>query len=335
MFKGFYCLAPAFFFWLITGTVAVKPSLAQESSIMWGAVGHSRGHVNSVWYPYKKISRWDQFELIEKFGGKAYRTSCSDIDCDNLIKIAAQKRMVFLRSIEIQPIATMNEDENYWRAYNYAYPEVKKHKGRIQYFEAGNELDNWAKPKNLGVGPLMYDSDRYVLVRGFLRGLIDGIRAGDSSAKVLVNSTGWCHYGFMKQLWGDGVRWDITAVHWYEAFGDFESGCRGTNVASIYASFGRPIWFTEFNSNVAAKENDPDRSAKWIESFVKRTRELAPKYNIQAAFVYELLDEPQKQGAERYFGIADEDGNPKAPWHALKKAINHLNEQNVSPKPAP
>jgi Glycosyl hydrolase catalytic core len=72
-------------------------------------------------------------------------------------------------------------------------------------------------------------------------------------------------------LWDDGVRWDITAVHWYSNQGNIEkAGCRsGANVAAIDASFGKPVWITEFNSNTAAADNDEEAAAAWITQFMQ------------------------------------------------------------------
>lgn len=291
---------------------------------IFGAVGHSKEHIKDNSYPYRAFSRNQQFQLIREMGGNAYRTSCgtSKDDCEELISLADRYRMVFLRSIELQPQATYSEDANYSMALNFAYQEAKQYKGRIKYYEAGNELDNWTGVKPYpGFGPLSHKQDRYVLAKSFVQGLIDGIRAGDPGAKILVNSTGWCHFSFMQKLWQDGVRWDITALHWYEQFGDLESGCRGTNPIQVYASFGKPIWITEFNSTTSLKKDDPQQAAKWIEKFIARLKELSPKYKIEAAFIYELLDEPRKKGLESKFGLVDAEGNKKPSFDAMKKAI--------------
>jgi hypothetical protein len=220
----------------------------------------------------------------------------------------------------LDPSSDLNGAGNYQRGYDYGFEEAKKFKGMIKYYEASNELDNWTGMLGDGAYRIQYNPLRYPLAREFIRGLVDGVRTADPNAQLIVDDAGWCHYGFLKALWEDGIRWDITAVHWYEKQGDIErAGCRNANIAAIHAGFGKPIWITEFNSDLAAETNDPTKAAKWLTSFMNQITQIAPKYNIQAAFVYELLDEPNAQGAERYFGIADEKGNPKEPWYAIKR----------------
>lgn len=313
-----FVMAPAFAKENITSADKVK-----SRDIIWGAVGHSINHVKDRGYPYRVISRNQQLKFIREMAGTAYRTSCGAEDCEELISLTDRFHMVFLRSLELPPNEAYSEEANYTMALNYAYQEAKQYKGRIKYYEAGNELDNWTgivKPY-IGFGPLVHRQDRYPLARGYLRGLVDGVRAGDPDAKILINSTGWCHFGFMQSLWNDGLRWDITAVHWYEQFGDLESGCRGTNPIQMYASFGKPIWITEFNSTIGIKNDDQQHAAKWVKEFIRRLRELSSKYEIQAAFIYELLDEPEKKGLERKFGIIDVDENKKMVFDAMREGI--------------
>src|ERR1700736_6588076 len=89
----------------------------------------------------------------------------------------------------------------------------------------------------------------------------------------------------------------------------------------MHAAFGLPIWITEFNSNTSAKTNDQQASAAWLSQTMAQIREVAPKYGIRAAFIYELLDEPNLEGAERYFGIADDNGKPKSAYHAVAGSL--------------
>ncbi|MDP9090786.1 MAG: glycoside hydrolase family protein [Pseudomonadota bacterium] len=313
--------AAAGFAILLIGVAGGVPSRAADpAGVRWGAVGHNDRLSWGSEYPYNKISLQQQMHFLTAAGMNWYRTSCESANCNDLINAANSNGISILKSINLRPDATADEAGNYARAYSYAVAEGNYHNFAFTYFEASNELDNWVGMTGDGSGRSQYDPHRYHQARGLIRGLIDGIHSTDAAAKVLVDDAGWCHYGFLQMLWEDGVRWDITAVHWYSDQGDIEhAGCKGANVAAIHASFGRPVWVTEFNYKELGTA-----AATWIPSFMSQIRGAASNYRIEAAFVYELLDEPSLQGLEAHFGILDQNGNAKAQFQAVAKNLGKI-----------
>jgi hypothetical protein len=310
-----------FIFSLVSGQTALAQT-DTDQPFLWGAVGHNDRPGWGENYPYNKHSIETQMMYLSYAGMNAYRAGCIPETCERILEEAGKRGITFLRSIEMRPDADISPEDNYRRGYDHAYDMAERFKGRIRYYEASNELDNWTGMTGDGATIDQYNQDRYKRAREFLRGLIDGVHAADPDAKVMVDNAGWCHYGFLQALWKDGLRWDITAIHWYESQGDLErAGCRKANVAKIHAAFGKPIWITEFNSNTAAKNNDPARAANWTESFMTRVKEIAPKYNIEAAFIYELFDEPGLKGGEDNYGIVSADGQVKPAWFAIKNVL--------------
>lgn len=304
---------------------AEKWPVLDSAVVAWGAVGHNDRQGAGMSYPYNSVSMLQQLSLLQQAGMKSYRTGCGNSSCGILASMANHLGMVFLRALEIRPDARLSERDNYKRGYDYALEEGRKYKGIIHFYEASNELDNWVGMTGDGATRNQYNATKYPLARSFIKGLIDGIHAADSNALVAVNNAGWCHYGFMQALWDDGIRWDITAVHWYASQGDIEkAGCRGSNVTKILSTFGKPVWITEFNSNTAAQKADANAAAQWLVTFAKQITAIAPKYNIQAAFIYELFDEPNTQGMERYFGIASSTGKPKKQYQAVSQYLLSL-----------
>lgn len=303
--------------------VAAENGVVLDSrNVIWGAVGHNERPQLGGFYPYNRVSINDQMTLLTNAGMRAYRAGCEIFSCQALATYAQAHNMIFLRSIEWRPDASKNEIENYKIGYDYALQEGKKYKGSISYYEASNELDNWVGMSYDGASKSQYNSDKYQKARGFIKGLVDGLHAADATIKVVVDDAGWCHYGFLKALWDDGVRWDITGIHFYASQGTLERVyCNSANIAAIHASFGKPIWITEFNSDSAAKSENPEEMAKWLVETMKNIRAIAPKYNIQAAFVYELFDEKNLKGMESNFGLADAKGIAKAPLLAIQNYL--------------
>ena len=271
-----------------------------SSGIHWGAVGHNDRDSRGPQYPYNRVPLTTQMDLLTAAGLHWYRTGCTD-NCPALLDAARKAGVSLLRGVPLWPDATIDESANYNRAYKYAV-DLARANPQFKYWEASNEVDNWIGISGDGSTREQYKQSAYLQARGLIKGLIDGLHAGNPAAKVLVDDAGYCHYGFLKALWDDGVRWDITAFHWYSDQGDMEKAkCQSANAAAIHASFGLPVWITEYNSNIAAKNADDAAGAAWLANFIGEVRRDAAKYRIQAAFVYELLDEPGNPGAEGHF----------------------------------
>lgn len=295
---------------------------ADSGGIRWGAVGHNDWLNRGPTYSYNLVPLTRQMQLLTAAGLSWYRTACVAADCAELISAAKANGISILKSMALSPDDTLDEAANYARAYSFGVVEATEYNSAFSYFEASNELDNWVGMKGDGSSREQYNSQRYAQARGLIKGLIDGAHSVNPSAKVMVDDSGWCHYGFLQMLWADGVRWDVTAFHWYSNEGNMENaGCQGANVAAIHAAFGLPVWITEFNSQSAAISVDPAAAAAWLTTFMTQFESVASKYHLQAGFVYELLDEPFYSGSEAHYGIYDGNGNPKGQSQALAKLL--------------
>jgi len=309
-----------------------RANSTDSTDVRWGAVGHDDKIADGTSSSYNTLPLNRQIMLLGSIGADWYRTACEDANCGTLIQLASASGVGILRSIELQPDATLSEASNYAHGYQYALTEATKYRNAFKFYEASNEADVWVGMSGDGSARAQYNQQRYVQARGLISGLIDGIRAGDPSAQILVDDAGWCHYGFLQALWADGLRWDITAFHWYASQGDMEhAGCGGTNVAAAHASFGLPVWITEFNSDIAAKADDESAAAVWISQFMTQVRTVASKYKIEGAFVYELIDEPSLPGAQAHFGIFDANGIAKAASSSITKFLSTPTQASPSP----
>jgi len=304
--------------------VAGSLSCATKGNIGWGAAGHNDRMSLGSNSTYNTITIDQQMKLLKSAGLNWYRTACEPADCSLLVSAAQANGISLLFVLEPRPDDTQSESANYTLGYQFALSISSAYIGKIKYYEASSELDVWTGLNGSvdGSQRSMYNQARYVLARGFTKGMIDGIHAGDPSALAVVGDTGWCHYGFLQALWADGVRWDVTSFYWYAAQGNVEhAGCNGANVAAIHASFGLPVWITEFNSNTAAQNNDPAAESAWVTQFMAQIDGISSAYRIRRAFAYELLDEPAQQGQEAHFGLFNADGTPKSVVSSMAKYI--------------
>jgi len=174
----------------------------------------------------------------------------------------------------------------------------------VTLYECGNELTRDPAiifdSATAGTYTKDFNNANWPIMRGVIRGMIDGIKSVQPGAKVGVN---FCvaDVAASDMLWdgrqpdGTGghptVRWDITTWHNYSPYGDiFNVGTDGAgpgfNLPSYCkARYGVPFMITEWNS--APETNETDRA-----SYV--TKQLGEFYaarktqGMQSVMYYEL-----------------------------------------------
>jgi hypothetical protein len=231
-----------------------------------------------------------------------------------------------------------NETDAYTLGYKLGV-EVAGLKGLVQAYEICNELDSWCILGGQFNGDIAshYDNAKFQIARGAIRGIIAGIKSLDTVAKIVGVAGTWLHYGFADMLRNgtqpDGtaghptVDWDITSWHWYSDMGDPEkAGWINANVLQHLASYGKPIWITEYGVRGSFSGDENVRTAYltgatcMADWYGYRT-----KYNIQHCAMYELFDDG-RAGDEGMFGLVLNDAvTPKPIRYAAVKSFvaNH------------
>jgi hypothetical protein len=174
----------------------------------------------------------------------------------------------------------------------------------VTMYECGNELTRDAaiivNSATAGTGRADFNNANWPIMRGVMRGMIDGIKSVQPNAKCGIN---FCvaDVAASDMLWdglqpdGSGgypqVRWDITTWHNYQAYGDiFNVGTDGAGPGfnlPVYckARYGVPFMITEWNAS-------PEDSETFRASYV--TQQLGEFYAarktdaIQSVMYYEL-----------------------------------------------
>lgn len=217
-----------------------------------------------------------------------------------------------------------SELDAYRIGYQMSHAVATVLKGRIAVYECGNELENDILVSD-GNKREQYNPILWPAYRGLIRGLVDGVRRADPSAKVGVDA-GWLHFGALRMLWNgenplsperaEPIRWDITMYHWYSDMGNILRA-KGVDVLdSLMNSFGKPIWITEFGFRPNGNTHD---QANYITNagFGEFSR-LRKRYDVQSAYLYELFD----MQAETGYGLLTADGKNKKPaYYVLREFI--------------
>ncbi len=185
---------------------------------------------------------------------------------------------------------------------------------------------NNATQQDQGILTTDYDTTTYLLMKGGIEGTINGLKSWNPTAKVIVGSSGWKHFGFQRRLWWiNNVTWDYSGFHHYGSFdadpvGDAAlyktnptgvaapgSDYGGTNHYNIFAelkTYGKPMVCTEFNSNhrdfcgagVQCTTAEDAKQADWLKMCLDKWKILAGtgpgQYDFRFATAYEQIDQP-------------------------------------------
>lgn len=307
--------------------------------LRWGVNGHP-------FTAYPGISYEAQLDLAVSLGFRHYRVNTREDGSmegmDALLPLAAARGVTILPIIH--PPANMDRDTPktlYDSGYELGRRMAERYRGRVPVWEISNELENYAiiQPCEMrddgtkypcewgpagGVGVLDYFGPRWVKVSAILKGLSEGVAAGDNRARRAMGTAGWGHVGAFDRFRADGLEWDITVWHAYEPISQ--------QFLTHLASFGKPIWITEFNAGGGGLAS-PEENARRLTESIAEFRRIRTQYRVEAAYLYELFDEPYWSDSEARMGIVGLDsvkdgwriGAVKPAGEAVRAAIRRNN----------
>ena len=307
------------------------------ADIAWGINGHP-----ITAYPGVTIE--EQIGYVADLGMKSYRVNIPDMSrADELAEIVRAGKA---HGIEILPVITpgdidlekMSTQELYQRGFDFASQMAKRFRNDITVYELGNEMENFAiiQPCEMrddgtqypcswgpagGVGPLEYYGPRWAKVSAVLKGLSEGLHSVDPALKKAMGTAGWGHVGAFERMRDDGIKWDISVWHVYGEDPEW--------ALNLLAEFDRPIWITELNNPFGSHRSEEEQ-AKELGEMMAKIRELEKDYPVEAAHIYELLDEPYWEDFEASMGLVKlvqtADGGwmasePKPAYQVVKEII--------------
>jgi hypothetical protein len=293
---------------------------AASAEFLWGANGHP-------FYAYPGTSIKEQFDFLADLGMKSYRVNITNMDkADELAAVVAEAKK---HNIAVLPVITPgklgSEDPKvlYRRAFDLAVAMISRFKDDIRIWELGNEPENPALirpceirddgtqyPCEWGIASgrdvLDYYGPRWAQASAILKGLSDGAVSVDPTIVKAMGTAGWGHIAAFERMKNDGIRWDISVWHIYGEDPEW--------AFKRLAAYGHPIWITEFNNPYGSQRGDEEQ-AGGLKSMMERLKALAPTYKVQAAFVYELMDEPYwAPDFEAYMGLVRVVPRPDGGW---------------------
>lgn len=324
------------YFILVFFLTGVCPAFA---GFTWGANGHP-------FTAYPGTSMEQQLKYLDDLGVKSYRVDIRSTDAisglEKLLKMAKSHEIKILPVITPGAIDLAGDSEKvlYDKSYKLAHELGTRFKTEIRVWELGNELENYAiiQPCEMrddgtqypcewgvasGIGVLDYYGPRWKKVSAVLKGLSDGMKSADPDIGKAIGTAGWQHVGAFERMQEDGIDWDISVWHLYDDDPQW--------AFEKIAKYGKPIWVTEFGKSGESTEGKTGDQAFAIVKMMARLRQLQDKYDVEAAHIYELMDEPHlDQEIERHFGLVSvvpsTDGGwrpdePKSSYFAVRDVI--------------
>jgi len=308
---------------VLAGAAVVWASAGEARAVdlKWGVNGHPL-----LSYPGTTIEQ--QLDYVKGLGMTSYRVDIGRLD--QVPRFAQLVRAAKARGIEILPVVVpaldldkLAAEDLYAKAYQLAVGLVSRFKDDIRVWELGNELENYAiiRPCEMqddgvqyncawgpagGVGPLEYYGPRWAKVSAVLKGLSDATTAVDPAIRKAIGTAGWGHTGAFTRMQQDGIRWDISVWHMYGADPEW--------AFKTLATFKRPIWVTEFNNPFGGQRSAKEQADGLVRTMA-RLRQLQRAYNVEAAYVYELMDEPYwAPNFEAYMGLVTLTKDERGHW---------------------
>ena len=298
------------------------PGSAQEKpqELIWGVNGHPLAS-------YPGVSLETQLDHIRELGLTSYRVDISSTE--RLLDLQHLVREAKLRGITMLPVITpgfeMDKEEAELlerKAYGLAFGLVSSFKGEIHVWELGNELENYAiiqpcemqddgKQYSCAYGPAggvsvnEYYGPRWAKVSAVLKGLTRGAHAADPNVRRAVGTAGWGHLGAFARMQADGIEWDISVWHSYGQDPEW--------AFKELVKYNKPIWVTEFN-HPGGSQDGKEAQAKGLAQAMVHLAELQATYPVEAAHIYELMDEPYWQDYEAHMGLVEMKKDAEGNW---------------------
>jgi hypothetical protein len=293
------------------------PVREQASQTRTTGAGHAELGVNGhpmTQPPYSNINGIgfdQQLTLVQNLGAKWYRFDVStqpDFATLDLLIKAAQAHGVRLLPILFPGVDKAHDDPAtaYRKSYDRALSFVNHYKNVFHVYELSNELDNFSISGGDGDKPSDYNPQKYEVVKEMLRGLAEGVHAGDASAQRIIDFAGWLHTGFFERLESDHIPYEIVGVHWYQDMGEIT--CPGQsypcppraqhfNVIQRLETIthNKPIWVTETSYKPLPRnsaEENVNRKLNYLPPTLERYMNSPSRYPFEVVILYELLDEP-------------------------------------------
>ncbi|WP_345816471.1 hypothetical protein AAGS40_19720 [Paraburkholderia sp. PREW-6R] len=267
------------------------------------------GHYDYTYSPSQLVS------FMRNLGCSTYRVGCTDdpVQLNAVVAIARAFQSAGLTLFVLIDSGLQDSNGNFFASESAAYNRSLTCGATVAaalapygvtMYECGNELTRAngivVDSATAGTKAIDFNNANWPVMRGAMRGMIDGVKSRQPTAKCGIN---FCvaDTGASDMLWDglqpDGssgyptVRWDLTTWHNYEVYGDiFDIGADGNGPAFdlptyCKARYGVPFLITEWNTG---PEKSESYRANYVATQLASFYSARKTHNLQAAMYYVL-----------------------------------------------
>ena len=274
----------------------VRLTRMHRNGFIWGVSGHGEPAGD---YPSSQLQ--EQIAKAAELGVGYYRVNVNPVYnkgnydwryMDQVINTAISKGLQVYLVMYSSLLGTAVDYER------HATEIATRYKGKIAYYQLGNEVDNKCILSGHPDGSKTshYDPLIYAELRDKILALGRGVRAGDKHAKRAINIA-FKHTGFLDLLLQDNIPWEVNALDWYSHMGNVD----GT-LEKLQSYPQSEIVIAESNIFNGTQTHTEEEQAAYIAQITNHVYYNSPS-KVKGFYMYELLDEPSLSGGEAHYGL--------------------------------
>lgn len=224
-----------------------RVSLWTPDKFAWGVTGEADGAPGSI---YRALGAPAALAKVRQLGLGYYRVDATAAflrpasagDLDETVAQAREQGVVVLPVLRCAEEMTGSPPELYEKSRRRALDFAQKYRGRFTHVEIGRDLELHTFAVNDAAdAPVMHDETRLARALEVLRGVCDGLRAGDPALRRLVGVVASERSAFLERAARGGVSFDGLALAWYSDMGSMREPLQRLSAQD------KPIWITELN----------------------------------------------------------------------------------------
>lgn len=264
---------------------------------------------------YRKVPVAKQLDLIGKMGVKIYSV---DLALDASFKtnetllseLNAASKLKNVKLLPVIPLKGLNYLSDTITSYNtgkaLGASVALNYGSTFEFYQLGNLQENaFLTAGKHGNSTADYNYAKFKILASYLKGMSEGIKANDTDAKTIVNST-WLHFSYLQMLLSEKVDFDIIGYDWYSNMDDnARSNFAIADISQKLSTlFSKPIWFTKLNIWQGTAYKTQDEQRVWLNVFIAKCKNNPL---VGAVIINELIDQPEMALTEKQYGIVSVD----------------------------
>lgn len=164
----------------------------------------------------------------------------------------------------------LRSDDPYQDGSNLAFQFASHYKGKIKYYQLGNEIGTIAlKPSWSGARVEAYDLIKFQKVAAWLKGASEGIKKGDPKAGRIITGH-WLQTGFFELLTKENINLEVIGWDWFNEeknITQLEDENKPFNLLTKLESFNKEVWLMEAGKSSGPTFTDEEKQAEYLKNF--------------------------------------------------------------------